>query len=248
MLPMQAIPTDELNADSDELTAYIDALYRVEVLTEEEERELAYRALNGDGVARQELARRNLRLVVSIAKHYRSAQTSFMDLIQEGNKGLMKALDRFDPTLGYRFSTYATWWIKSEVLEAVGHAARGMRIPAHRLGEVDLPEAMSFESNVSAVESLMAAQDTAAFGPEDEVQARILSEEVQRVMQELNEREREVLTMRFGLDGRESRSLEFLGQRYGITRERVRQIEARAVQKLQRSPQAYKRLRDFYVD
>jgi RNA polymerase primary sigma factor len=241
----QAVPTHEL---PDEMAGYIDALYREEVLTESEERDLAYRARNGDGVAREELARRNLRLVVSIAKHYKSPHTNFMDLIQEGNRGLLKALDRFDCTLGYRFSTYATWWIKSHVLDAVGQAARGLRIPAHRLGEVGLPEPMSFENNVSVVEAVMAQQETTMASPEGEVHARVLSEQVKLVLGELTEREREVITARFGLDGRESESLEFLGQRYGITRERVRQIEARALEKLQRSPLAYKRLRDFYLD
>ena len=239
-------PTDD-TADPDELTAYIDELYQLEVLGEAEEKLLATRAKGGDAAAREELATRNLRLVVSIAKHYRNAQTPFMDLIQEGNKGLLKALDRFDASLGYRFSTYATWWIKSHVMDAIGNATRAYRIPAHRLGEYAAPESMSFESNASLVESMMAASDTAA-PAESRADARMLAESVRECLGELTERERQVLTARFGLDGREARSLEHLGQRYGITRERVRQIEARALQKLQRSPMAYKKLRDFYVD
>ena len=135
----EARPADE-SSDPDELTAYIDHLYGLEILTEDEERTLAIRAKGGDETARQELASRNLRLVVSIAKHYRNAQTPFMDLIQEGNKGLLKALDRFEPSLGYRFSTYATWWIKSHVMDAIGNATRAFRIPAHRLGEVAAPD------------------------------------------------------------------------------------------------------------
>lgn len=234
--------------DSDELSAYIDSLYELEVLSESEEKALALKAKAGDATARDELARRNLRLVVSIAKHYRSASTPFMDLIQEGNKGLLRALDRFEPQLGYRFSTYATWWIKSHVMDAIGNATRGIRIPAHRLGEVTAPESMSFENNVSMVEALMAETNSCAPAAETQVAARMLSASVREVMTELTEREQEVITARFGLDGQESRSLEWLGQRLRITRERVRQIEARALQKLQRSPQVHKKLRDFYVD
>jgi len=238
----------EGSSEADELTAYIDHLYQLEVLTEDEERALAIKARAGDGTAREELAQRNLRLVVSIAKQYRNANTAFMDLIQEGNKGLLRALDRFDPSLGYRFSTYATWWIKSAVMDAIGSATRGMHIPAHRLGEVAAPESMSFENNVSMVESLMAANDSAVPAAEVAVHTRMLAQEVRAVMQELTDRERAVITARFGLDGREARSLEFLGQRLGITRERVRQIEARAIQKMQRSPAAHKKLHAFYVD
>ena len=236
------------SGESDELTAYIDHLYGLEVLTEDEERNLALAARAGDAAARTELANRNLRLVVSIAKHYRNAQTPFMDLIQEGNKGLLKALDRFDPSLGYRFSTYATWWVKSHVMDAIGNATRAYRIPAHRLGEYAAPESMSFESNVGVVESMMAANDTCAPAADVAVHTRMLSASVREVMKQLTDRERAVLSARFGLDGREARSLEFLGQRLGITRERVRQIEARALEKLKRSPEVHKQLRDYYAD
>ena len=240
-------PADE-SADPDELSAYIDQLYDLEVLGDAEEKALALKAKAGDQTARDELARRNLRLVVSIAKHYRNAQTPFMDLIQEGNKGLLKALDRFEPQLGYRFSTYATWWIKSHVMDAIGNATRGVRIPAHRLGEYAAPESMSFENNVTMVESLMAANETCAPAAEAQVHTRLLAASVRNVLTELTVREREVIEARFGLDGQECRSLEWLGQRFGITRERVRQIEARAVQKLQRSPAVHKTLHDYYVD
>ena len=229
-------------------TAYIEQLYSIDVLSESEERALALSAKAGDATARARLATANLRLVVSIAKHYRSAQTPFEDLIQEGNKGLLKALDRYQPALGYRFSTYATWWITSQILDAIGNATRGVRIPAHRLGEVAAPESMSFESNVSMVESLMLAHDTAAPATEAQLHTRVLAQEVRAVLTELTEREREVIESRFGLDGHDSRSLEWLGQRLGITRERVRQIEARALQKLQRSPAVHRKLHDFYVE
>lgn len=251
--PVAPDDTDERAAaadavDSDELTAYIDSLYDLEVLSESEEKALALKAKAGDAHARDELARRNLRLVVSIAKHYRSASTPFMDLIQEGNKGLLRALDRFEPQLGYRFSTYATWWIKSHVMDAIGNATRGLRIPAHRLGEVGPIDSLSFENNVSMVEAMMAETNSCVPAAETTVHGRMLSESVRDVMTELNDREQQVITARFGLDGQEARSLEWLGQRLGITRERVRQIEARALQKLQRSPAVHKKLRDYYVD
>jgi RNA polymerase primary sigma factor len=276
--------------DPDPVTQYIDQLYDFEVLDEAAELALASRAVCGDQAARQELVNRNLRLVVNIAKRYRNPRGNFLDLIQEGNKGLLKALDRYNPRLGYRFSTYATWWIKSYVLKELAEGSHNIRMPAHRVSEANrmrramqrrsaelgreltreeiaeaidrdvsevddllslAPETLSYESNAALVEGELAritGDGARRMEPEAAIHSRLLREEVRHVLGELNPRERAVIVMRFGLDGAGTRSLEWLGHRYGITRERVRQIEARALQKLQRSALAYRRLKDFYAD
>jgi RNA polymerase primary sigma factor len=270
----------------DSLRLYLRAIGRVQLLTAEREVALAKRIERGDLYAKQEMVEANLRLVVSIAKGYLGRGLSFLDLIQEGSLGLIRAVEKFDYRKGYKFSTYATWWIRQAITRAIADQARTIRIPVHmvetinRLSRVqrqllqDLgreptvaeiakelevtpervreiqkvaQEPISLETPVGEDEDSELGdliEDGAIQSPADQVSKLLRREELESVLNQLTDRERKVLELRFGLRGEEPRTLEEVGQRFGVTRERIRQIEAKTLTKLQ----AYRdtqRLREF---
>ena len=271
----------------DPVRMYLKEIGKVPLLSAEEEIELAKRMENGDQAAKKRLAEANLRLVVSIAKRYVGRGMLFLDLIQEGNLGLIKAVEKFDYTKGYKFSTYATWWIRQAITRAIADQARTIRIPVHmvetinklvrvsrqllqELGreptpeeiaqEMDVPvervreiqkiaqEPVSLETPIGEEEDSHLGdfiEDQEAPSPAEAASYTLLQEQLGKVLQEhLSPRERRVLELRFGLlDGR-TRTLEEVGQYFGVTRERIRQIEAKALRKL-RHPSRAKRLRDY---
>ena len=272
---------------NDPVRMYLKEIGVVPLLTNEEEQELAILVEQGDLEAKQRLAEANLRLVVSIAKRYVGRGMQFLDLIQEGNMGLMKAVDKFDYTKGFKFSTYATWWIRQAITRAIADQARTIRIPVHmvetinklvrvsrqllqELGreptpeeiaqEMDVPvervreiqkiaqEPVSLETPIGEEEDSHLGdfiEDQEAPSPAEAASYTLLQEQLGKVLQEhLSPRERRVLELRFGLlDGR-TRTLEEVGQYFGVTRERIRQIEAKALRKL-RSPKRSKPLKEF---
>ena len=270
----------------DPVRMYLREIGKIPLLTYEEELDLAKKVLEGDEEAKQKLAESNLRLVVSIAKKYIGRGMHFLDLIQEGNLGLIKAVDKFDQSKGYKFSTYATWWIRQAITRAIADQARTIRIPVHMvetinklirtsrhllqtLGREPTPEeiAAELEMPVERVrEVLKVAQDPISLetpvGEEDESnlgnfipdedapspseQAAdvLLREHIEEVMQTLTPREAKVLKLRFGLQDGRMRTLEEVGKEFDVTRERIRQIEAKALRKL-RHPSRAKKLKDF---
>ncbi len=271
---------------NDPVRMYLKEIGRVDLLTAEEEVELAKRILAGDKSAEDELASANLRLVVSIAKRYVGRGMSFLDLIQEGNMGLMKAVVKFDYTKGFKFSTYATWWIRQAITRAIADQARTIRIPVHMVetinklvrvkrsllqdlgreptpeeigAEMDLPtdkvrniinisqdpvslETPIGEENDSHLGDFI--EDGDALDPEDNASYEMLKAELEDVLETLTDREENVLRLRFGLDDGRQRTLEDVGKVFGVTRERIRQIEAKALRKL-RHPSRSKQLKDF---
>lgn len=273
-------------AIDDPVRMYLKEIGKVPLLTAEEEVELAKRIENGEKDAKRSLAEANLRLVVSIAKKYVGRGMLFLDLIQEGNLGLMKAVEKFDYRKGYKFSTYATWWIRQAITRAIADQARTIRIPVHmvetinklirisrqllqELGREPLPEeiAEEMEMPVDKVRDIMKiAQEPVSletpigeeedshlgdFIPDDDAQAPadaaaylLLKEQLEDVLETLTPREEKVLRLRFGLDDGRPRTLEEVGQVFGVTRERIRQIEAKALRKL-RHPSRSKKLKDF---
>jgi RNA polymerase primary sigma factor len=274
---------------NDPVRMYLKEIGRVPLLSSEEEVALAKRIEQGDESAKQELAEANLRLVVSIAKRYIGRGLSFLDLIQEGNMGLMKAVDKFDYKLGFKFSTYATWWIRQAITRAIADQARTIRIPVHMVetinklirirrrflqdlgrearpeeiaAEMELPiakvrdimkisqEPVSLETPVGEEEDSHLGdfiEDKDATSPEQHASREMLKSELSDVLGTLTDREENVLRLRFGLvDGR-TRTLEEVGKGFGVTRERIRQIEAKALRKL-RHPSRSKQLRDFLDD
>ena len=258
----------------DPVRMYLKEIGRVPLLTAEEEVELARRMEAGDESARHRLEEANLRLVVSIAKRYVGRGMLFLDLIQEGNLGLPKAVEKFDYSKGYKFSTYATWWIRQAITRALADQARTIRIPVHmvetinklvrvsrsllqELGRDPTPEEIAKEMGLSVVrvrEMVRMAQepvsvetpvgeeedshlgdfieDEAALDPADAASMMLLKEQISEVLKTLAPREAEVLRLRFGLEDGRSRTLEEVGQSFGVTRERIRQIEAKALRKL----------------
>lgn len=270
----------------DPVRMYLKEIGRVPLLTAEEEVALAKRMENGEEEAQRRLAEANLRLVVSIAKRYVGRGMLFLDLIQEGNLGLIKAVEKFDYNKGYKFSTYATWWIRQAITRAIADQARTIRIPVHmvetinklirvsrqllqQLGREPLPEeiAKEMEISVERVREIMKIaqepvsletpigeeedshlgdfiEDQDAPAPADAASFMLLKEQLEEVLDTLTPREEKVLRLRFGLDDGRARTLEEVGQNFGVTRERIRQIEAKALRKL-RHPSRSRKLKDF---
>ena len=270
----------------DPVRMYLKEIGKISLLTADEEVEIAKRMEAGDELAKKELAEANLRLVVSIAKRYVGRGMSFLDLIQEGNLGLMKAVDKFDYTKGFKFSTYATWWIRQAITRAIADQARTIRIPVHMvetinklvrvqrqlvqdLGRDPLPEEIAAEMNLDvervreiqkiaqepvSLETPIGEEEDSHLGdfiPDDEILSpqdaatfTLLKEQLNSVLETLTEREKKVLTLRFGLDDGRARTLEEVGKEFDVTRERIRQIEAKALRKL-RHPSRSKKLKDY---
>ncbi|MDO4541990.1 MAG: RNA polymerase sigma factor RpoD [Bacillota bacterium] len=270
----------------DPVKMYLKEIGRVQLLTAEEEVELAKRMENGDEAAKKRLSESNLRLVVSIAKRYVGRGMLFLDLIQEGNLGLIKAVEKFDYRRGYKFSTYATWWIRQAITRAIADQARTIRIPVHMvetinklhrvnrqllqdLGREPTPEEIAAHMDISvervreiqkiaqepvSLETPIGEEDDSHLGdfiededapaPAEMASFVLLKEQLDDVLSTLQPRERKVLQLRFGLDDGRSRTLEEVGQEFGVTRERIRQIEAKALRKL-RHPSRSKKLRDY---
>ena len=274
-----------INVD-DPVRMYLREIGKIPLLTYEEELSLAQKVLDGDEEAKQKLAESNLRLVVSIAKKYVGRGMLFLDLIQEGNMGLIKAVEKFDYTKGYKFSTYATWWIRQAITRAIADQARTIRIPVHmvetinklirtsrdllqRLGREPTPEEISKEIELPvekvleiqkiaqdpvSLETPIGEEDDSHLGdfiqdddspaPQDSVAYTLLKEQLEEVMNTLTPREAKVLKLRFGLEDGKARTLEEVGKEFMVTRERIRQIEAKALRKL-RHPSRSKKLKDY---
>ena len=270
----------------DPVRMYLREIGKIPLLTYEEELDLAKKVLEGDEEAKQKLAESNLRLVVSIAKKYVGRGMLFLDLIQEGNMGLIKAVEKFDYTKGYNFSTYATWWIRQAITRAIADQARTIRIPVHmvetinklirtsrdllqRLGREPTPEEISKEIELPvekvleiqkiaqdpvSLETPIGEEDDSHLGdfiqdddspaPQDSVAYTLLKEQLEEVMNTLTPREAKVLKLRFGLEDGKARTLEEVGREFMVTRERIRQIEAKALRKL-RHPSRSKKLKDY---
>lgn len=271
---------------NDPVRMYLKEIGRVSLLSADEEINLAKRIEAGDEEAKQELAEANLRLVVSIAKRYVGRGMQFLDLIQEGNMGLMKAVEKFDYRKGFKFSTYATWWIRQAITRAIADQARTIRIPVHMvetinkliriqrqllqdLGREPLPEEIGAEMDMPtekvreilkiaqepvSLETPIGEEDDSHLGdfiedqdatsPADHAAYELLKEQLESVLDTLTDREENVLRLRFGLDDGRTRTLEEVGKVFGVTRERIRQIEAKALRKL-RHPSRSKQLKDF---
>ena len=274
-----------INID-DPVRMYLREIGRIPLLSYDEELELAKKVLAGDEAAKQKLAESNLRLVVSIAKKYVGRGMLFLDLIQEGNMGLIKAVEKFDYTKGYKFSTYATWWIRQAITRAIADQARTIRIPVHmvetinklirtsrhllqQLGREPTPEEIAAEMEIpvekvteiqkiaqdpESLETPIGEEDDSHLGdfiqdddspaPQDAAAYTLLREQLEEVMKTLTPREAKVLKLRFGLEDGKSRTLEEVGKEFNVTRERIRQIEAKALRKL-RHPSRSKKLKDY---
>ena len=276
----------EYNLD-DPVRMYLKEIGQIKLLTAEEEVELAQKVSEGDQAAKNKLTEANLRLVVSIAKKYSGRGLHILDLIQEGNTGLIRAVDKFDWTKGNKFSTYATWWIRQAITRAIADQARTIRVPVHMVevinkatrcnrklvqelgreptveeiaAELGLPVEKIIEANRTAADTLSLdtpvgdeedtsigsfVEDERTPGPADATSNAMLAEALKEILDTLTEREADVLRMRFGMyDGR-THTLEEVGQIFGVTRERIRQIENKAIRKL-RHPSRAKRIKDFY--
>ncbi|MGX7351295.1 RNA polymerase sigma factor rpoD [Enterococcus canis] len=271
---------------NDPVRMYLKEIGRVQLLTAAEEVELALKIEEGDQEAKQRLAEANLRLVVSIAKRYVGRGMQFLDLIQEGNMGLMKAVEKFDYRKGFKFSTYATWWIRQAITRAIADQARTIRIPVHMVetinkliriqrqllqdlgreptpeeigAEMDLPtekvrEILKIAQEPVSLETPIGEEDDSHLGdfiedqeatsPAEHAAYELLKEQLEDVLDTLTDREENVLRLRFGLDDGRTRTLEEVGKVFGVTRERIRQIEAKALRKL-RHPSRSKQLKDF---
>ena len=277
--------TKDLNIN-DPVRMYLKEIGQIKLLTMDEELELADRIVNGDEEAKTILAEANLRLVVSIAKKYVGRGMLFLDLIQEGNIGLMKAVEKFDVSKGYKFSTYATWWIRQAITRAIADQARTIRVPVHMVETINKlariqrqltlelnrepsEEELAKKMNVSvekireiykisqdpvSLETPIGEEDDSHLGdfikdehnmsPEDYTTNELLKDEIDDVLLTLTEREEKVIRLRFGLEDGKARTLEEVGQMFGVTRERIRQIEAKALRKL-RHPSRSRKLKDY---
>ncbi len=276
-------------AIDDPVRMYLKEIGRVPLLTADEELELAMKMEDGDSDAKQKLCEANLRLVVSIAKRYVGRGMQFLDLIQEGNMGLIKAVEKFDYTKGFKFSTYATWWIRQAITRSIADQARTIRIPVHmvetinkqirvtrqllqELGRDPSPEEIAAEMDIPvekvreiskiaqepvSLETPIGEEEDSHLGdfiPDDDIPSpadaaafSMLKDQLNEVPATLTDREQEVLRLRFGLDDGRQRTLEEVGQQFNVTRERIRQIEAKALRKL-RHPNRSKRLKDYLED
>ena len=276
---------DGINVD-DPVRMYLREIGKIPLLSYDEELELAKQVLDGDEDAKKKLSESNLRLVVSIAKKYVGRGMLFLDLIQEGNMGLIKAVEKFDYTKGYKFSTYATWWIRQAITRAIADQARTIRIPVHmvetinklirtsrlllqRLGREPSPEEIAEELEIPvekvmeiqkiaqdpvSLETPIGEEDDSHLGdfiqdddspaPQDAAAYTMLKEQLEEVMSTLTPREAKVLKLRFGLEDGKARTLEEVGKEFDVTRERIRQIEAKALRKL-RHPSRSKKLKDY---
>ena len=271
---------------NDPVRMYLKEIGKISLLSLEEETELSKRIAEGDEVAKNRLAESNLRLVVSIAKRYVGRGMLFLDLIQEGNIGLMKAVEKFGADKGYKFSTYATWWIRQAITRAIADQARTIRVPVHMVETINklsrcqrqltlelnreptdeelakkmnmtpekVREVIKIAQDPVSLETPIGEEDDSHLGdfvpdesnmsPEDFTIHEMLKEEIGDVLLTLTEREEQVLRLRFGLDDGSSKTLEEVGQMFGVTRERIRQIEAKALRKL-RHPSRSRKLKDF---
>ncbi|MBO5413066.1 MAG: RNA polymerase sigma factor RpoD [Clostridia bacterium] len=290
---VEEIPLEDINTMNfegisvdDPVRMYLREIGKIPLLSFDEEAELAKRVMDGDEEAKQKLSESNLRLVVSIAKKYVGRGMLFLDLIQEGNMGLIKAVEKFDYTKGYKFSTYATWWIRQAITRAIADQARTIRIPVHmvetinklirtsrhllqQLGREPTPEEIAEEMELPlekvmeiqkiaqdpvSLETPIGEEDDSHLGdfiqdedspaPQDSAAYTLLREQLEDVMNTLTPREAKVLKLRFGLQDGRPRTLEEVGKEFMVTRERIRQIEAKALRKL-RHPSRSKKLRDY---
>ena len=274
---------------NDPVRMYLKEIGKISLLTLDEEMELSARIVAGDEAAKNKLAESNLRLVVSIAKRYVGRGMLFLDLIQEGNIGLMKAVEKFDAGKGYKFSTYATWWIRQAITRAIADQARTIRVPVHMVETINrlsrFQRQLTLELNREPTEEELAkkmhlsldkvrevikiaqepvsletpigeeddshlgdfVKDERTMSPEEYTVHELLKDEISDVLLTLTEREEQVLRLRFGLDDGSSKTLEEVGQMFGVTRERIRQIEAKALRKL-RHPSRSRKLKDFLND
>lgn len=273
-------------ASTDPIREYLKEIGSIPLLTQEQEQDLAKRKSEGDAEAGRKLVEANLRLVVSIAKRYTGRGMSFLDLVQEGNIGLMKAVEKFDYTKGYRLSTYATWWVKQSVTRALADQSRTIRLPVHMVEAVNrirkaqralavklgrepsneeigkevgmsekrVTELMQSSGDTVSLETPVGDEDGSNLGDfvaddsnastEEKAESVFLREEIDQMLQGLNPREREVIILRFGLESGHPMTLEEVGKRFKVTRERIRQIETAALRKL-RNPSRSKKIRDF---
>lgn len=274
---------DDISDDSVRL--YLREIGKIPLLSAEEEMELARRVIEGDKKAKDKMAEANMRLVVSIAKRYSGRGLDFLDLIQEGNTGLLRAVEKFDPDKGFKFSTYATWWIRQAITRAIADQARVIRIPVHMVEtinkllrtqrrmtqelnreptieelskELDMePDKIEYVMKIkqdihsldagvgrdgdeedSVLGDFIEDEDTAT--PEESASSQLLKEQVQEILSSLSDREQKIVKMRFGLDNGKSHTLEEVGQEFAVTRERIRQIEAKALAKLRKHKDAKK--------
>lgn len=285
-IDLDAIDLLEGIGTEDPVRMYLKEIGTVPLLSNEEELELAKRKAEGDTYAKDKLIEANLRLVVSIAKRYTGRGMSFLDLVQEGNLGLIKGVEKFDYTKGYKLSTYATWWIRQSVTRALADQARTIRVPVHMvetinkmskmqrkltlelgyepstaelakaldMSEEKVNEIMQIAREPASLETPIGEEDDSNLGdfvadsnaltPEGNVESVMLREQINVLLGDLKERERQVIVLRFGLEDGHPRTLEEVGKEFNVTRERIRQIEAKALRKL-RNPVRSKRIRDF---
>lgn len=285
---LERVSSSETIAD-DSVRMYLREIGTIPLLSAEDEVELAKRMETGDKSAKEQLIEANLRLVVSVAKRFTGRGLSFLDLIQEGNLGLMRAVEKFDYTKGYKFSTYATWWIKQAVTRAIADQARTIRLPVHLVetsnriarSQRRLTEELGHEPTVKDIaedldmpiekvsEILQASRDSTSLDtpvgdeedanlsdfvadnstvePERNAISVLLRDQIDELLNDLTEREKQVIVMRYGLDGGQPHTLEEVGEVFHVTRERIRQIEAKALRKL-RNPVRSRKIRDFLED
>jgi len=288
----EVIDNDESYLDDvsdDSVRMYLREIGKIPLLTQEEELKLAKQVVRGNKKAKDKMAEANMRLVVSIAKRYGGRGLDFLDLIQEGNTGLLRAVEKFDPDRGFKFSTYATWWIRQAITRAIADQARTIRIPVHMVETINkllriqrrltqelnreptidelakamdetpdkIKYVMKIKQDISSLDATISRdgededsvlgnfiEDESAERPEEAASSQLLKEQIFEVLSSLSDREQKILKMRFGLGGGKSHTLEEVGQEFDVTRERIRQIEAKAVNKLRKNKDV-KKLKEY---